>query len=61
MRRTTLQTIGYICESLVNMNCILCIYYNIHPLYQDPDILTTQQKNNILTAIIDGARREEQE
>lgn len=43
LKQSTLQTIGYICESI------------------DPNILSPSQCNAILTAIVEGARREEQD
>ena len=60
LRVATLQAIGFICESIVRRSLFqlfLCDYkFNLSP--QKPDVLQARS-NEILTAVIHGARKEE--
>lgn len=56
LKIATLQTIGYICESIVRRlidNCLIA-----SPFLQKPEILSLRS-NEILTAVIHGARKDE--
>lgn len=57
LRIATLQAIGFICESIVGPKLRLRLNSNIS-MYQKPEILTLRS-NEILTAVIHGARKEE--
>lgn len=57
LRVATLQTIGYICETIVRSS-IRCLQDIAQYVYQKPEILAVKA-NEILTAVIHGARKEE--
>lgn len=57
-RITAQETLGYICDDIVRiMSCYVVSNSNI---MQDPDVLG-EQSNNILSAVIQGMRKEEQD
>lgn len=57
LRVATLQTIGFICETIVRRRSFLGGLLSDHKM-QKPDILSLRS-NEILTAVIHGARKEE--
>jgi importin subunit beta-1 len=58
LKIATLQTIGYICETIVRIPCATPQVYP-HTSRQKPEVLALRS-NEILTAVIHGARKEEQ-
>lgn len=56
LRISTLQTIGYICEAIVGL--LLLAYLPQLTSFQKPEILSLRS-NEILTAVIHGARKDE--
>lgn len=56
LRIATLQTIGYICESIVRRLIDVCLITSL--FLQKPEILSLRS-NEILTAVIHGARKDE--
>ena len=55
LKKSALQTIGYICETIVSYCDSL---FKASPCKQNPEVLTGQA-NAILTAVAHGARKDE--
>ena len=58
LRVATLTAIGYICESIVSSHLVVNVKLISLRGYQKPEILASRS-NEILTAVVQGARKEE--